>query len=150
MKNCIKDWGKVKKFTYLDVIASGTNFLKSDENWKEFPLSNGTKLMKFIGQLSGGNQQKVIIARFLSNKPKIILLDEPTKGIDVDAKAEIFKILRSLIKDEGLSIIMVSSEIEEVISECDRVLILRNGKIAGEVEGESKTKEKILQYAFSG
>jgi ribose transport system ATP-binding protein len=106
--------------------------------------------MKFIGQLSGGNQQKVIIARFLSNKPKILLLDEPTKGIDVGAKAEIFKILRSLIKDEGLSIIMVSSEIEEVISECDRVLILRNGKIAGEVEGERKVKEKILQYAFSG
>ena len=77
-------------------------------------------------------------------------MDEPTRGIDVGAKAEIYKILRNLKDNEEKSIIVVSSELPEVVAECDRVIVMHNGKIVGEVEGESITKEKILQYAFSG
>jgi ribose transport system ATP-binding protein len=100
--------------------------------------------------LSGGNQQKVIISRFLSTQPKILLMDEPTRGIDVGAKAEIYKIMRQLKSEKGKSLIVVSSELEEIVSEADRVLVMRNGKISGEVSGENITKENVLNFAFTG
>lgn len=109
-----------------------------------------TGITQKVVKLSGGNQQKVIISRWLSTDPQILLMDEPTRGIDVGAKAEIYKILRNLKDNEEKSIIVVSSELPEVVAECDRVIVMHNGKIVGEVEGESITKEKILQYAFSG
>lgn len=105
---------------------------------------------QLIGNLSGGNQQKVIVSRCLSTEPDIILLDEPTRGVDVGAKAEIYDILKLLKNDEGKSIIIVSSELPEIILLCDRVLIMRNGKITGELEGDDISKERILQYAFNG
>jgi ABC-type sugar transport system ATPase subunit len=107
-------------------------------------------LKQMLKTLSGGNQQKVIISRYLSTKPKILLMDEPTRGIDVGAKAEIYKIMRQLKSEKGKSLIVVSSELEEIVSEADRVLVMRNGKISGEVTGENITKEKILHFAFSG
>jgi len=100
--------------------------------------------------LSGGNQQKVIISRFLSTKPKILLMDEPTRGIDVGAKAEIYRIMRQLKSEEGKSLIVVSSELEEIVSEADRVLVMRNGQISGEVTGDNITKENVLHFAFTG
>ncbi|TFG60743.1 MAG: sugar ABC transporter ATP-binding protein [Spirochaetales bacterium] len=109
-----------------------------------------TGISQMVRQLSGGNQQKVIISRCLSTKPSILLMDEPTRGIDVGTKAEIFKILRKLKTEENLSIIIVSSELQEVVAECDRVIVMFNGQISGTLTGTDITKEKVLQYAFSG
>ena len=109
-----------------------------------------TSPKQLIGNLSGGNQQKVIVSRCLSTEPDIILLDEPTRGVDVGAKAEIYDILKSLKNDEGKSIVIVSSELPEIILLCDRVMIMRNGRITGELEGDEIAKEQILQYAFNG
>lgn len=109
-----------------------------------------TSPKQLIGNLSGGNQQKVIVSRCLSTEPDIILLDEPTRGVDVGAKAEIYEILKSLKNDEGKSIVIVSSELPEIILLCDRVMIMRNGRITGELEGDEIAKEQILQYAFNG
>ena len=106
-------------------------------------------LRQNIQSLSGGNQQKVIIARILSTTPQIILADEPTRGVDVGAKAEIFAILRSL-KEQKKSIIVISSELKEIVKECDRVLVMRNGSIVGEVCGHEIEEERILDYCFNG
>ncbi|MGA2480522.1 MAG: sugar ABC transporter ATP-binding protein [Spirochaetia bacterium] len=109
-----------------------------------------TGVTQRMRNLSGGNQQKVIIGRSLSTKPRILIMDEPTRGIDVGAKAEIYKILRVLKSTEKKAIIMVSSELEEVVAECDRVIVMYQGRISGEAAGAEITKERILHLAFGG
>lgn len=101
-----------------------------------------------ITSLSGGNQQKALIARMLSRNPDILLMDEPTRGVDVGAKAEIFAILRNLRETEGKSIIVISSEIDEIIAECDRVLVMHEGTLVGELTGDHINKTEILHLAF--
>jgi ribose transport system ATP-binding protein len=96
--------------------------------------------------LSGGNQQKVAIAKMLSVNPKVIFLDEPTRGVDVGAKAEIHRILRSLAR-EGVGILVISSELPELIGVCDRVLVVREGEITGEVMGDQMTEANIMHLA---
>jgi len=99
-----------------------------------------------VSSLSGGNQQKVAIAKMLSINPRIIFLDEPTRGVDVGAKSEIHKILRELSR-EGVGIIVISSELPELIGLCDRVLVIREGTISGEVTGDTMTEENIMHLA---
>lgn len=101
-----------------------------------------------ITTLSGGNQQKVLIARVLSIQPDIIIMDEPTRGVDVGAKAEIFEILRKLREEEGKSIIIISSELEEIQAECDRILVMFRGKLQAELRDGEITKNNILDAAF--
>lgn len=100
-------------------------------------------------QLSGGNQQKVVIAKWLSAKANILIMDEPTRGIDVGAKEEIYRLMLELIA-EGVSIIMVSSDLPEVISMSNRILVMHEGEIAAEIMHEDATEEKILYYAMGG
>ncbi|WEK55962.1 MAG: sugar ABC transporter ATP-binding protein [Candidatus Cohnella colombiensis] len=102
-----------------------------------------------ITSLSGGNQQKVIIGRWLMRKPKILILDEPTRGIDVGAKFEIYNIINRLV-EHGVAVIVVSSELPEVMGICDRILVMRDGTITGEVMHEEATQEKIMSYAIGG
>ena len=99
-----------------------------------------------VGNLSGGNQQKVVIGRWLATKPKILILDEPTRGVDVGAKAEIYSIMNELVKN-GVAIIMISSELPEVINMSDRVVVMSNGKITGCLSREGLTQEKIMHHA---
>ena len=99
-----------------------------------------------IQSLSGGNQQKVIIARWLANNPDILIMDEPTRGIDVGAKYEIYQIMIDLVK-QGKSIIMISSEMPELIGMSNRIIVMCNGHITGEVEGEEATQERIMSFA---
>ncbi len=103
-----------------------------------------------VKNLSGGNQQKVIIGRSLSTSPRILIMDEPTRGIDVGAKAEIYKILRKLKGEEGKAILIVSSELEEVVAECDRVLVMFQGRVSGVLSGAQITREGVLHLAFGG
>jgi ribose transport system ATP-binding protein len=99
-----------------------------------------------VSSLSGGNQQKVAIAKMLSVNPRVIFLDEPTRGVDVGAKAEIHRILRDLARS-GVGIVVVSSELPELIGLCDRVLVVREGEISGTVEGDALTEENIMRLA---
>lgn len=105
--------------------------------------SSVTQLVK---NLSGGNQQKVLFARWLNIDPQILILDEPTRGIDVGAKSEIYELLRKL-SGESYGIILISSELPEICALSDRVLILKNGTITGEVSGENLNQQNILQLA---
>jgi methyl-galactoside transport system ATP-binding protein len=99
-----------------------------------------------IGTLSGGNQQKVIIGRWLLIKPEILMLDEPTRGIDVGAKFEIYQLMNNLAA-EGKSIIMVSSEMPELLGTTDRILVMSNGRVAGIVETKNTTQEEIMRLS---
>lgn len=101
-----------------------------------------------VRHLSGGNQQKVILGRWLSSKPKILLLDEPTRGIDVMAKAEIYYLIRDLV-DQGLTLILVSSELPEIVSLADRVLVMKQGLNQGILEGSSISQTAIMERAVA-
>ena len=97
-----------------------------------------------IGNLSGGNQQKVLLARWLAMQPQLIILDEPTRGIDVGAKAEIEKLVRSL-REKGMAVLFISSELEEVVHTCDRVAVLRDRKKVGDLTGDEITGQRIME-----
>jgi len=99
-----------------------------------------------VQQLSGGNQQKVVLAKWLMRRPKVLILDEPTRGVDVGAKYEIYKIMMELVK-QGIAIIMISSELPELLSMSDRVIVLAGGGVQGEMEASECTQEIIMQYA---
>jgi ABC-type sugar transport system ATPase subunit len=99
-----------------------------------------------IDTLSGGNQQKVIVAKWLNTMPKVLILDEPTRGIDVGAKVEIYNLLNKLVED-GVTVIMISSELPEVMGMSDRILVMCEGEIVAELTREEATKELIMEYA---
>ncbi len=99
-----------------------------------------------VVNLSGGNQQKVVLAKWLAVNPQIMIVDEPTRGVDVGAKAEIYQILRDLTKT-GTSIIVVSSDLPEVLSISDRIYVMHNGRVTGELSGDEATEEYIMKYA---
>ena len=96
-----------------------------------------------MSSLSGGNQQKIMIAKLLVLNPKLIIMDEPTRGIDVGAKSEIHGMLRRLC-DAGIGIVVISSEMPEIVGICDRVVIMHEGEVVGELEGENVTQENII------
>ncbi len=136
----------------LSQVSSRAGFLnraaenkQAGELAKKLNLKYG-KLSDPVSSLSGGNQQKVAIAKMLSVNPKLIFLDEPTRGVDVGAKVEIHRILRDLAMS-GVGIIVISSEMPELIGLCDRVMVIREGRISGEVTGEDMTEENIMKLA---
>lgn len=102
-----------------------------------------------VGNLSGGNQQKVVIARWLGHRCKVLIFDEPTRGIDVGAKAEIYTLMKRLTA-EGVSIIMISSELPEILGLCDRVAVFYQGQIAAELDGDGLDSQSIMHYATGG
>lgn len=102
-----------------------------------------------VGNLSGGNQQKVAVAKCLMTEPKILILDEPTRGIDVGAKYEIYNIMNELV-DQGVCIIMISSELPEIMGMSDRIVVMAEGKLNGELTYAEATQEKVMFYATGG
>jgi ABC-type sugar transport system ATPase subunit len=135
----------------LQAFLHGLTYKPEVENTitKEYVDKMAIKTPTFVqtlGNLSGGNQQKVVIGRWLATKPKILILDEPTRGVDVGAKAEIYAIMNDLVK-QGVSIIMISSELPEVINMADRVIVMSGGKITATLPREELSQEKIMQYA---
>jgi ribose transport system ATP-binding protein len=99
--------------------------------------------------LSGGNQQKVVLAKWLETRPAAIILDEPTRGIDVGAKFEIYQLMRQLT-DRGVAILMISSELPEILGMSDRILVMHDGEIVGELAPAAATEEKIVELATTG
>ncbi len=96
--------------------------------------------------LSGGNQQKVVLAKWLATSPAVVILDEPTRGIDVGAKFEIYQLMRQLT-DRGVAILMISSELMEILGMSDRILVMNNGQIAGELSRDEASEERIMELA---
>jgi ribose transport system ATP-binding protein len=98
--------------------------------------------------LSGGNQQKVLLARWLSLEPKILMLDEPTRGVDIGAKGEIYRLIDEQA-GKGMAVLLISSELAEIIALCDRVLVMREGRLVGELDGRSEaiTQESVMALA---
>ena len=102
-----------------------------------------------VWNLSGGNQQKVVFAKWMAIHPQVIILDEPTQGVDVGAKVEIYNIICDLA-EEGVGIILISSEMTELIAMCDRICIMREGQIRMELERKDFSERKLMQGAIEG
>ena len=120
--------------------VKSANYYKSSLNIK------APSVEQKVGNLSGGNQQKVSLGKWLFVKPNVLILDEPTRGIDVGAKFEIYTLMNKLV-EQGLSIIMISSELPEILGMSDRIYVVSEGKIAGELTAEEATQEKIMEMA---
>jgi len=104
---------------------------------------------QLVRYLSGGNQQKVLLARWMCMNPKLIILDEPTRGIDVGAKAEIESLIQEF-SAAGISVLMISSEMEELVRNCDRIVVMRDGKKLGELTDERITMDDIMDTISHG
>ncbi len=104
---------------------------------------------QIIENLSGGNQQKVAIAKGLMTNPDVLILDEPTRGVDVGAKSEIYELLNG-IKEQGKAIIVISSDMPEILGLSDRILVINEGKVKGELLREEASQEKIMELIVQG
>lgn len=150
---------KVQSVRYNSTIEVLSQFIRGIhvDNKKEYDITQkyidllSTKTPsqeQLVGNLSGGNQQKVLIGRWLATHPKILILDEPTRGVDVGAKSEIYAIMNDLVK-EGISIIMVSSELPEIINMSDRIYVMNEGHITGCLNHDELSQESIMKLAAS-
>jgi ribose transport system ATP-binding protein len=119
---------------------------ESAERWRQAFSIKASSVDQVLEELSGGNQQKVSLAKSLDPSPKVLIVDEPTRGVDVGAKHEIYRLIADLAA-EGMAILFISSELEEVIGMCDRVLVMREGRPAGIVEGAAVNEEEIMYLA---
>jgi inositol transport system ATP-binding protein len=124
-------WSKVKKVSnkYVEILKIKTPSLEQK-----------------VEALSGGNQQKVVLSKWLIRDPDILIFDEPTRGIDIAAKTDFYNHI-SQLAEQGKAVIFISSEMQEVVGMCDRVLVLHEGKATGELKGEDITQEKIMHLA---
>ena len=146
-----------KSITENTVLASIENFMKGifidNKKSKEVAEKHVDELKtktpnveQIIKKLSGGNQQKVVIAKWLVRNSDILIFDEPTRGIDVGAKSEIYTLMEELSK-QGKSIIMISSELPEILRLSDRIIVMCEGRITGELDIADASQEKIMEYA---
>lgn len=127
-------------------IINQNEEIKIADDFKNSLYVKASSLEQLVGNLSGGNQQKVSLGKWLFVSPKLLILDEPTRGIDVGAKFEIYSVMNKLI-GEGMSIIMISSELGEVLGMSDRIYVMAQAEIKGELSNEEATQEKIMQLA---
>ena len=124
------------------IVSSKTNDFIDKFN---IILTSGRQL---IEELSGGNQQKCIISKWLLSKPKVLILDEPTRGVDVGVKSEMYEIINQLAK-EGTAIILISSELPEILSLSHRIIVMSEGKITKILDNKDATQENIMRYAIN-
>jgi ABC-type sugar transport system ATPase subunit len=110
--------------------------------------TTGLKKQK-VRLLSGGNQQKVVLGKWLCRRPKLLLFDEPTRGVDVETRLEIYELMYQLAADD-MAILVASSDLDELVSLADRVVVLRDGRVAGELTAEEATQERLLGLASKG
>ena len=153
LQGVILDWGIVPNLSLAALKSiSSVGFVRTKEERSLVKDCIDRLRIKTAGLnvlikgLSGGNQQKVAVAKWLATNSKILILDEPTRGIDVGAKADIYRILRQL-SDEGISLIIVSSELQELLNLCDRIIVVRNGRIITSIPRRDATEEVIMMYA---
>ena len=125
-------------------VINGSEEILAAQEYKDKINVKATSIEQVVGSLSGGNQQKVVLAKWMLTQPDVLILDEPTRGIDVGAKYEIYCIINDLAK-AGKAVIVISSELPELIGTCDRVYVINEGEIAGEIERDEITQEGIMQ-----
>jgi len=135
---------RISRFGFVPLSESQI----ADRFTKELSI-RGARLSDPVARLSGGNQKKVVVAKSLAREPSVLLLDEPTRGVDVGAKSEIYRLMDDLAK-EGKAILLISSELEEVLSMSDRILVMREGRLAGEFDREVATQERVMTAATGG
>lgn len=135
----------VKKYCKAGLIIRSKEVVISEKMRDQLRLKTPTVHAQVSG-LSGGNQQKVVLAKWLSLEPKCLLFDEPTRGIDVGARAEIYSLMRELA-DQSVAILMVSSDMEEVLAVSDRIVVMHEGRVSGELLREDATEEKVMKLA---
>ena len=132
----------LKKISKRNVINSNIEINVANEYRDKLRIKSSSILQK-TEDLSGGNQQKVCVAKWLFSDPEILILDEPTRGIDVGAKYEIYSIINDLA-DEGKCVMLISSELPEILGICDRIYVMNEGRIVGEMTKEAASQEKIM------
>ena len=136
-------------------FLSGLGFIKASQEKQEVQRSiqqltiRCSGMNQYVKDLSGGNQQKVVLAKWLVRLPNVIILDEPTRGIDVGAKSEIYSIMRDLA-NKGIAILMISSELPEILGMADRIIVMHERKLAAEYDGQTTTEEEIMRAATGG
>nr|WP_245984575.1 ATP-binding cassette domain-containing protein [Biomaibacter acetigenes] len=138
----------LQKISTLSVINNNEKIRTAERFVKELGIKTPSFRQRVMN-LSGGNQQKVVLAKWLMSTPKVLILDEPTRGIDVGAKYEIYNIMNELI-DRGVCIIMISSELPEILGMSDRILVIHEGSISGEFLYKDADQEKIMLLATGG
>ena len=140
----------IDRFTKVKgLIVNGKKISQNAEKWmKKLSVSAPSANTK-AEALSGGNQQKIVVGKWLETSPDVIMLNEPTRGIDVGAKVEIYKIMEDLCK-QGMAVILVSSEQAEILSLTDRAIVLCEGRLTGEISREDYSQERLMEYAIGG
>src|SRR4051794_3934583 len=138
---------RARKLARLGLLFGGAE-RKAAATWTERLQTKLGSLTDLVGTLSGGNQQKVVLAKWLATGPRLLIVDEPTRGIDVGTKAEVHRLMSSLAAD-GLAVLMVSSELPEVLGMADRVVVLREGRVAATLSRAEATEESVM-YAAMG
>jgi ribose transport system ATP-binding protein len=136
----------LRSYCRLGAVVDRRKELRKAETWRERFGIKAPDLDAPLESLSGGNQQKVSLAKTLDPAPRVVIVDEPTRGVDVAAKQEIYRFLSELAS-QGAAIVLVSSELEEIIGMCDRVLVMREGRLAGELGGEAIREHEIMYLA---
>jgi ribose transport system ATP-binding protein len=150
----VLDWSQTKNVTVADLGRFSRVLLdvrKERERAREQLRALNTvpdDPDRVVRLLSGGNQQKVVLARWLLHECRVLLLDEPTRGVDIATKAEIYRIISDLAKS-GLGVLVVSSELEELVHICTRILVMREGEIVAEVDGKDATERELLRHAVA-
>ena len=132
----ISQWGFLSRSKEQEIVDQSRNQLS-------ITMASGSQEVQY---LSGGNQQKVVLAKWLQTRPEIIIMDEPTRGVDVGAKFEIYQLMRHL-NQEGIGILMISSELTEILGLSDRILVMREGRIVAELVPSETSEEQIIEYA---
>ena len=135
----------LKRFTRGPVIDTGKEWAELDRAIAAFDVRTRRKDL-LAGQLSGGNQQKLLLGKMMLLEPEIVVIDEPTRGIDIGTKQQIYRFVAELAA-QGKSVIVISSEMQELIGLCHRILVMRSGRIVGEVTGHAMTEDEIVTYA---
>jgi len=136
------------RLSFLRLVAQRRETALAEETRQRLHIRTPS-IHQTVGLLSGGNQQKVVLGKWLARKPRVLIFDEPTRGIDVGAKCEIYALMDQLA-GEGMALLMISSDLEEVLGMSDRVLVLHQGRVAGELRREQCTEEAIMRLATGG
>ena len=135
----------LKVFAVGLIVRRGAERRNADERRTALDIRTAS-VDTLVGTLSGGNQQKVVLAKWLSMTPRVVIFDEPTRGIDVGSKSEIYKLMRGLA-DAGIAVLMISSDMEEVVGVSDRIVVMREGRIAGFLERSEFSEENVMRLA---
>ncbi|MEA2734693.1 MAG: ribose transport system ATP-binding protein, partial [Humisphaera sp.] len=139
---------KLNSLTTLGLISSRKDRALVAELMKSLHVKAASPAVA-AQTLSGGNQQKLVVGKWLASRPRVLILDEPTRGVDVAAKAEVHRLVRELA-DQGMATLLISSDLPEVLAMSDRILVMRGGRIVGELSHDEATQEKVLALAIPG